>query len=330
MEEQQVLNVGIIGCGLIGRKRAAALAPHRVVALHDSEAGAARDLATRTPGAVVHATPAELLSRPDIHAVIVATPHHVLAELTLAALDAGKHVLVEKPAAARPEELNAVIRRAASSGCVVRVGFNHRFHPALRKAKELWDAGVAGEPMMIRGRYGHGGRVGYEKEWRAQEAVSGGGEAVDQGVHLVDLARWFLGDFAEVSGYAPTLFWDMPVEDNAFMLLKNREGKPAWLHATWTEWKNLFSFEISGRIGKLHIEGLGGSYGEEKLTWYEMKPEMGPPRVETWEFPGPDVSWREEWQSFVVAIQGGESGQGATLADALAALTVAQQVRACR
>ena len=139
--------------------------------------------------------------------------------------------------------------------------------------------------MYIRARYGHGGRVGYDREWRADRAVSGGGEMLDQGVHLVDLARWFAGDFVEVAGHVGTFFWNMSVEDNGFALLKTATGQVAWLHASCTEWKNLFCFEVFCRTGKLQIDGLGRSYGVERLTAYRMLPQMGPPETSTWEYP---------------------------------------------
>ena len=157
--------------------------------------------------------------------------------------------------------------------------------------------------MFIRARYGHGGRIGYDKEWRADPAISGGGELIDQGVHLIDLARWFLGDFSEVSGFATTYFWQMPVDDNGFLLLKTPKKQVAFLHASCTEWKNLFSMEIYGKTGKLVIEGLGGSYGVERLHLYKMLPEMGPPETTVWEYPMADNSWQIEFSEFLTDIQ---------------------------
>lgn len=157
--------------------------------------------------------------------------------------------------------------------------------------------------MFLRGRYGHGGRLGYEKEWRANPAISGGGELIDQGVHLIDLAGWFLGDFTHVEGHAPTYFWNMPVDDNAFLNLRTAKGQTAWLHASCTEWKNMFSFEIYGRVGKIQIDGLGGSYGVEKLTYYQMLPQMGPPETTVWEFPQGDQSWALEMAAFIEDIR---------------------------
>ncbi len=129
-------------------------------------------------------------------------------------MNAGKHVLIEKPAAKNSAELYAIMDAAKKNNVLVRVGFNHRYHRAFQKARELVDSGQIGEIMFIRARYGHGGRLGYDQEWRAKPALSGGGELLDQGVHLIDLARWFLGDFSEIDGHTETFFWDMPVDDN--------------------------------------------------------------------------------------------------------------------
>jgi predicted dehydrogenase len=179
--------------------------------------------------------------------------------------------------------------------------------------------------MFIRGRYGHGGRPGYEREWRADPKISGGGELIDQGIHLIDLARWFLGDFPSVRGRARTYFWNMPVEDNGFLLLETARGQVAFLHASWTEWKNLFSFEISGGLGKLEVSGLGGGYGVERLTWYKMSPEMGPPETLAWEYPMADDSWEAEWAAFLEDIH--ENRQPVPgIVDAQAALGVIEQI----
>ncbi len=188
-------------------------------------------------------------------------------------------------------------------GVHVRIGYNHRFHPALVKAREIVDSGVLGPLMFIRGRYGHGGRKGYDREWRSDPKLSGGGELLDQGVHLIDLASWFLGGFTTVDGHAATYFWDMKVDDNAFLSLRTKEGQTAWLHVSCTEWKNMFSFEIYGRDGKISIDGLGGSYGTERLTYYRMLPQMGPPEMTHWEFTGGDASWADETWAFAEDIR---------------------------
>jgi predicted dehydrogenase len=262
---------------------------------------------------------------PDVDAVIVATTNDHLAPVTLAAVQAGRPVLVEKPAARSASELRPVMESAARAGVWVQAGFNHRYHPAFRRAREIYESQALGNLMFIRGRYGHGGRTGYDREWRADPRIAGGGEVLDQGVHLIDLARWFLGDFACVEGSIHTFFWDMPVEDNGFLLLRTAQDQVAWLHASCTEWKNLFSFEIYGRHGKLHIDGLGGSYGIERLAYYQMSPQMGPPETTIWEYPGEDRSWESELTDFEAAVSG-QRGCAPGLPEAFAALEVVERL----
>lgn len=322
------MKVGIIGCGLIGHKRAAALgAGDQLVAVSDVVAERAESLARVARARVLVGDSLALLDDASIEAVVIATPHHRLAELALAAVERGKHVLLEKPGACRPDELSAVQEVARARDLRVHVGFNHRFHPALRKAHALVRDGCCGPLYYIRGRYGHGGRIGYEREWRAQPELSGGGELLDQGAHLIDLAAWYFAEpFRDVHGLTATYFWNMPVEDNAFLTLRTASGRVAQLSVTWTEWKNLFSLEIVGRDAKLHVEGLGGSYGVERLAYHRMKPEMGPPDTTTWEYPGPDDSFRLEWEHFRSEIALGAPECAPGLESTREVLSVVEQV----
>jgi predicted dehydrogenase len=300
------ITFAIIGCGLIGKKRAAALANvagTSVAVACDLDGARAADLARTIPGCRPVTDHREAIADPAVSAVIVSTLNASLAPVALAAVKAGKHVLVEKPGALGASELRELGAEAAKNGALVRIGYNHRFHPALLKAREIVDSGVLGPLMFLRGRYGHGGRKGYDREWRADPKLSGGGELIDQGVHLIDLASWFLGDFASVDGHAATYFWDMKVDDNAFLSLRTKAGQTAWLHVSCTEWKNMFSLEIYGRDGKVSIDGLGGSYGTERLTHYRMLPQMGPPEMTHWEFTGGDGSWAEETTAFADDIR---------------------------
>jgi len=287
----------------------------------------AEHLARSAPGALAYADWRAAIAVPGVDIVIVATTNDRLAEITQAALAAGKHVLVEKPAARTTRELLPVLEAARGSAGLVRVGFNHRYHPALLRARQLLASGVLGEMMFVRGRYGHGGRLGYEQEWRADPALAGGGELIDQGVHLIDLARCFLGDFCTITGFAHTYYWQMPVDDNGFMLLRTADEKTAFLHVSSTEWKNLFSLEIYGKAGKLHIEGLGGSYGLERLAHYQMLPQMGPPETTIWEYPRADSSWQVEFAEFLDDIALGRP-PAAGLGDAFAALDIVEKIYA--
>jgi len=319
--------VAIIGCGLIGQKRAQNLPPGVVTVACDQDLKRAVRLAAQHPGCAATDSVEQAVYSAQVDVVMISTVNTALAPIARQALQAGRHVLVEKPVGVCVREIDELLELAARRGVQVRAGYNHRYHPAAIKAIELFRSGTLGEMMFVRGRYGQGGRLGYEKEWRAKPELSGGGELIDQGVHLIDLAGIFLGDFVHVEGHVARYYWDMPVEDNAFVSLRNAAGHTAWLHASCTEWKNLFSLEIYGRQGKLHWEGLGGSYGVERLTYYRMLPEMGPPETLIYEYPRGDQSWRLEMEEFFQDIRLARTPQPG-LKEARAALAVVEKLYA--
>ncbi|NDQ55667.1 MAG: Gfo/Idh/MocA family oxidoreductase [Acidipila sp.] len=306
------LGVGIIGAGKIGAKRAQAIAGSagaRLVAITDSDAVRAAAMAHEF-GVIATAGVDELIARRDVDAVVVATPHRWLAPVALAALHAKKHALVEKPLAIHAAAAEELVKAARSAGRVLKTGFNHRCHLAVAEARALANAGRIGRLMHIRCRYGHGGRKGYADEWRANPVESGGGELLDQGIHALDLFRWFLGEFTEVYAALTRAFWAMPVEDNAFCTLRTAAGQVAQLHASWTQWKNIFSFEVFGDRGYLLVEGLGGNYGQERLVVGHRPAEFGAPEEEIKLFGGADASWSAEWAEFESAIREQREPQG--------------------
>ena len=296
-------NVAIIGAGLIGTKRAHSLgsfSDFRLRVVADVNPDAAGKLASQF-GAETATDWQSVVERPDIDFVVVSTYNNHLAPISIAALKNAKHVLCEKPLGRNVDEARSILEHA-QNGVLLKTGFNHRHHPAVAKAKKLADAGEIGRVLFLRCRYGHGGRPGYEKEWRASKDTCGGGELLDQGVHVVDLFRWFAGDFNEAFGYTTTSFWNMQVEDNAFAMFKNSSGVVATMHTSWTQWKNLFCFEIFGDLGYLVIDGLGGSYGPETLRFGRRNPKGGPPDEQIEQFTGPDASWQLEWAEFARAV----------------------------
>ena len=319
------MKAAIIGCGLIGKKRASGLPTNvNLVGCFDSSVGVAEDFALEF-NTEIFASIDELLAIADLDMVIIATRHDALATLSMQALDAGINVLVEKPGAIDHKSFRQVAEKLKDKELLVHVGYNHRFHPALKKAFELVSENAIGKLMFVRGRYGHGGRLGYEKEWRADKAKSGGGELIDQGTHLLDLSMGLLGNLELDYAATPNYFWDMPVEDNAFISIKNAEGCIAFLQASCTEWKNMFSLEIYGQTGKLDISGLGRSYGVETLTFHKMLPEMGPPDSETWTFPDPDNSWSLEIEEFVADLVTGTRNSD-NVASSLEVLRIIEEI----
>lgn len=317
------MRVAVVGCGLIGRRRAAIIRRSTeddlvIVADTDAEraAAVARELECQDATAWQ-----DVVGRDDVDAVVIATTHDWLAPIAVEAVRRGKHVLVEKPMARSPQEAETILRasgdleysrpRSTPRRVIVKAGFNHRHHRAVWKAHAHLLRGDIGEPYFVRCRYGHGGRPGYAAEWRADRGIAGGGELLDQGIHALDLFRWFLGEFVEGVGFAPTYFWTAPpeyraradpVEDNAFGLFRTARGQVASLHASWTQWKNVFSYEVFGRDGYLIVDGLGGSYGPERLVVGRRRPESAAPDEEHFEFSA-DTSWDDEWAEFTAAVR---------------------------
>jgi predicted dehydrogenase len=312
---QEVLNVGIVGCGRMGSRRA------RIVHNSDNEQlsvladvdlkrlnGLADELDCRSV-----TDWQDVIKSDDIDVVIVCVPNKYMAPVIVAALDAGKHVLCEKPPGRNQEEARQIVEAADRAEGTFKIGFDKRYHPAMQKMRELFDQDLIGPVMYGRAVFGHGASPGLEKTWFASADLAGGGAMIDMGVHLVDLLRWFMGDFENVLGVAKTYYWDLDyfesgqqVDDNAFFLMQTGEGKVAQAHVSWTQWKNRFSFEIFGRDGFLRMEGLGGYYGPSTLTLARRRPESGPPVMEVFEFNEQFNTLEMEWQDFIESVRNGE------------------------
>jgi predicted dehydrogenase len=323
--EDAALKIAIFGAGLIGRKRGLQLDGHELVGIFDPDLSRARALAAELRTTACP-TEAELLSARGAEVAIVATTNASLAAVATRAVEAGLHVLVEKPAGISLAEVERLDALAQARGVAVKVGFNHRFHPALLDLTRLVEAGGLGPLMFMRARYGHGGRLGYEQEWRADPTRSGGGELLDQGVHLLDLSHALFGPLPLRSAHVTTSFWETVVDDNAVVTLAEpgRHGPFVTFHVSCSEWKNTFSLELYGRTGKALVTGLGGSYGPETLTIYRMLPQMGPPETEVRAFDGPDRSWALDLEDLVSHLSGGSPLHG-DLASARYALGVVRE-----
>jgi predicted dehydrogenase len=301
------IGVAVIGCGLIGERRArtAAADPRtelRVVVDTDSARAAALG---QQLGVDAVKDWREALARDDVGAVTICTPNALLVPIGIAALRTGRHVLIEKPMGRNATEARALAVEARRAGTVLKVGFNHRYHPGLEQAQNLFRAGAIGRLIQLRARYGHGGRPGCEREWRGDAELAGGGELLDQGVHIVDLFHWFGGAAVRAQAEMQTAVWDLGrLEDNAFGLLRFPGGAVGQFHVSMTQWKNLFSFEVHGDRGALVIEGLGGSYGPQVLTIIRRNMAGGVPEMERKSFEGPDPSWAAEWADFAGAMHG--------------------------
>lgn len=300
------MRVAIIGAGLQARRRAPVLGEFpdtELVIVTAATRGHATALASRM-GCEAGEGWERVVDRRDVDTVIVCTPPHIHADITIAALGAGKHVLCEKPLSRTGDEARAMVDAARRAERVLWCGFNHRYHPAVQQIRRWVDEGILGDLLCCRARYGICGRPGYDKEWRADPKIAAGGHLMEQGIHAIDLFRWFLGEPDAVAAMTGTLYWNLgALEDNGFVLLRWPGGQIASLHSSLTQWRNLFSFEVIGRDGYATAEGLGSGYGTEQAIL--GKRDFDKPFSEhIIDYRGEDRSWKDEWKDFIAAVRG--------------------------
>jgi predicted dehydrogenase len=304
-----LLSAVIIGAGGVGSIRARSISSSslgRVCAVADIDPARAQALAEPF-SATFTVDWREAVSRPDIDVVVVSTPTKFHAEIAVEALLAGKHVLCEKPLARTTEEGRRMVETAHRANRVLKTGFNYRQMAHTRKACELIEAGAIGPVYFLRCRYGHGGRPGYEQHWCTDADLSGGGVLQEQGIHMVDLVRMFLGEPSRVVAEMRRYFWSFQeVEDNCFCMFETPAGQMAQLHVSWTQWLNILEIEIFGRDGYLRLEGRDGHYGPQRLTCGRRQPNHSRPAEEVFSFPGRDDSWSREWREFVELVRNGK------------------------
>ena len=325
------LKAGIVGYGYMGEIRRRNIEMHPDLVL----AGVADPRITDGSGFGVPVFPDyQALLAAGMDVVFVCTPNNLTPLVTIAALQRGCHVFCEKPPGRTLADIQA-IRQAEASDKEIKLifGFNHRHHPGITDAKAIVDSGSLGRVLTLRGVYGKSGGEGFERSWRNDPDVGGGGILLDQGIHMLDLFRFFCGEFDEVMGMAGTSHWVIPVEDNAFVLLRNASGQIAQLHSSATAWKHIFRLEIGLDLGYLTISGLlskTGSYGRETLL-VGRRPRsgesaaVGNPREEM-SYYDRDPSWEFEVDHFVTCIREGRPVTQGTSLDALRVMEIVDAV----
>jgi predicted dehydrogenase len=305
--------VAIIGAGNMGRTRAREILRSpgsRILIVADTDLARAQELAG-TVDAEASNDWQECLLDPRIDVAVISTPTKFHAQAAILALNNGKHVLCEKPLARSVAEATQVIESAVNSRRVLKVGFNYRYLDHILQAKSLLDSNALGPLYFLRCRYGHGGRPGYEEHWCTDRELSGGGVLLEQGIHILDLVRYLLGEPARVMGSVSRFFWNFPdVEDNCFLLLETENDQAAQIHVSWTQWTNVFSLEIFGRDGFLELSGRDGHYGPPKLVCSKRKADHSRPEQEIFEYSSQNNSWAREWSDFINAIETGIEPMG--------------------
>lgn len=326
-----MIKVGIAGYGKIGQIRANEINKNpyaELIAVYDI-----KEPSFLADGIKFCSSFEELLEE-GIEAIFICAFNDVLADFTTRALKAGKHVFCEKPPARTSQELENVIVTEKESGKVLKYGFNHRYHYSVIEAKKLIESGEMGKLLWLRGVYGKAGSIDYHKNWRNFKKISGGGILIDQGIHMLDLIRYFSGqNFTHINSFVTTSYWDIEAEDNAFVIMQSDEKITAMLHSSATQWKHKFLLEMCFEEGYINLDGiLSGtrSYAPEKLVVGKREFEditfaMGKPKENTTWFENDD-SWGLEVTEFLDAILGKTTIKNGTSEDAIATLKLVEKI----
>ncbi len=301
------LRLGIAGYGVVGKRRrffADQRDDIRTVAVCDRTFA---EPTTLPDGVRAYTRYQDLLSKEDLDVLFVCMTNDIAPQATMAGLDAGLHVLCEKPPGRDLHDIAAVFRHAqAYPHLKLKYGFNHRYHESVIDARRMIESGAMGELINLRGVYGKSSIVSFESDWRTKRAIAGGGILLDQGIHMVDLMRLFAGEFRDIKSFVSNSHWGHDVEDNAYAVMRTDGGVIAMLHSSATQWRHRFSLDMAFEKGTLILSGIlsgSKSYGAETLTLaWNTSSGTGDPREQMTRY-NHDPSWAAEIAELLDAIR---------------------------
>jgi len=299
------LRIGIAGYGVVGKRRRHFIDLHprlHTVAVCDRVFESHGAL----PDGVRFYRDYRSLLHEDLDALFVCMTNDMAAEVTIAGLERGLHVFCEKPPGRNIDDVAAVVRcERRHPGLKLKYGFNHRYHDSVRDALALVRSGELGPVINLRGVYGKSKIISFESDWRTRRALAGGGILLDQGIHMVDLMRLFVGDFIDIHSFVSNGHWHHDVEDNAYALMRTADGVVAMLHSSATQWRHRFTLEITLSRGMIILSGIlsgSKSYGAETITVARVGDDDAGDPLETTVRYNADTSWRDEIAAFAEAV----------------------------
>ena len=326
------LRVGIAGYGIVGKTRHRVLNQHEafdVVAISDINF---KENPTDLDNINAYCDYKDLINKEDLDVLFVSVPNKLASEATLIALKKGLHVFCEKPPARSLEELYP-IRDFLNENTDLKLmyGFNHRFHASIIDAVSIIRDGSLGKVVNLRGVYGKSNMISFNQtDWRTKRSESGGGILLDQGIHMLDLMRYFAGDFTSVHSFISNSFWNFDVEDNAYVMMKSDNGIVAQLMSSATQWQHTFNLNVTLEKGSLVLGGLrtsSKSYGEETLTIISSDPEKlnTESQVEERSY-DEDISWDEEIKCFANVLLNSDKIENGSIDEALKIMELIEKI----
>jgi len=326
------LRVGIAGYGIVGKTRHRVLNQHEafdVVAISDINF---KENPTDLDNINTYCDYKVLINTEDLDVLFVSVPNKLASEATLIALKKGLHVFCEKPPARSLEELYPIKDFLnENTDLKLMYGFNHRFHASIIDAVSIIRNGSLGKVVNLRGVYGKSNMISFNQtDWRTKRSESGGGILLDQGIHMLDLMRYFAGDFTSVHSFISNSFWNFDVEDNAYVMMKSDNGIVAQLMSSATQWQHTFNLNVTLEKGSLVLGGLrtsSKSYGEETLTIISSDPEKlnTESQVEERSY-DEDISWDEEIKCFANVLLNSDKIENGSIDEALKIMELIEKI----
>tara|TARA_B100001123_G_C15274423_1_gene1011594 strand:+ start:528 stop:1541 length:1014 start_codon:yes stop_codon:yes gene_type:complete len=268
------------------------------------------------------------LFKEDINVLFVSLPNKYAADATARALKKNINVFCEKPPARNLEELKKVykIYKIKKNKIKIKYGFNHRYHDSIILAKKIIESKKYGKVINLKGIYGKNKITPFTGQWRSKRSIAGGGILLDQGIHLLDLIRFFCGEFKEIKGLVNNNFWKHDVEDNAYAVMRSKKGVVAMIHSTATQWQNQFRIEITLEKALIHLSGIlsaSKTYGQEKI---EIQPKLKKrKKKQLFKFKR-DLSWKREIIEYINCLKRDRKIYNGTIYDAIEVMKMVESI----
>lgn len=267
----KIYNAGIAGFGIVGKKRFQCTLKNKninVIAVCDKKF---KKKISKKNELIYYKDYKDLLENENLDLILVCMTNDIASLVTINALKNGLHVFCEKPPGRTVDEVKKVIKEEKKNPTLkLMYGFNHRYHSSVQKALKIIKSKKLGKIINMRGVYGKSKLVTFNQPtWRTKRSIAGGGVLLDQGIHMLDLMRYFAGEFTEVKSFVSNSYWGFNVEDNVYAVMKTNDNKYAMLNSSATQWRHTFNLDINLSHGSLILRGIlsgSKSYGSESLT----------------------------------------------------------------
>jgi len=309
----KTLKAAIIGYGVVGKRRRMYIERNKnYKLLYISDIKFKKNIMNKT---IIFFKNYKEILKHNIDVVFITLPTYLAARVTLTFIEKGVHVFCEKPPAKNVNEIKKVIKTSKKFPHIkIKYGFNHRYHSSVQLAKNIIKSNKYGKILNLRCLYGKSKIVrpydnrftGSKDDWRSKKKLSGGGILLDQGIHLLDLLRFFNGDFHEYKSFISNKFWNYDVEDNVFALMRDKNGVIASIHSTATQWQHKFRIEITTKQALIELKGIlsgSKSYGKESLRIIKRSQKsLNGYKIKSQYYFNKDNSWKEEVDEFANII----------------------------